>query len=79
MLRVGGQRHHVAHTVLLLLRMLQAYMTFQQAVPLLAAETARRAADLLKVTSFLHYFSNYLQTYLQSSGSLQSKQTLGWA
>ncbi|KAL3152085.1 hypothetical protein ABBQ32_001192 [Trebouxia sp. C0010 RCD-2024] len=48
-LRVGGQRHHVAHTVLLLLRMLQAYMTFQQAVPLLAAETARRAADLLKV------------------------------
>ena len=48
-LTVGGQRYHVAHTVLLLLRMLQAYMTFQEAVPLLAAETARRAVDLLKV------------------------------
>lgn len=53
MLWLGGQRYHVAHTVLLLLRMLQAYMTFQEAVPLLAAETARRAVDLLKVTSLL--------------------------
>ena len=50
-LRVAGQRFHVAHTVLLLLRMLQAYMTFQEAVPLLAAETARRAVDILKVSS----------------------------
>ena len=49
-LRVAGQRFHVAHTVLLLLRMLQGYMTFQEAVPLLAAETARRAVDLLKVS-----------------------------
>ena len=48
-LRVAGQRLHVAHTVLLLLRMLQSYITFQDAVPLLAAETARRAVDLLKV------------------------------
>lgn len=50
-LRVAGQRYHVAHTVLLLLRMLQSYMTFQEAVPLLAAETARRAVELLKVSS----------------------------
>lgn len=49
-LRVGGQQYHVAHTVLLLLRMLQGYMTFQGAVPLLAPEIARRAVDLLKVT-----------------------------
>lgn len=47
---MGGQQYHVAHTVLLLLRMLQGYMTFQGAVPLLAPETARRAVDLLKVT-----------------------------
>ena len=50
-LRIAGQSYHVAHTVLLLLRMLQSYMTFQEAVPLLAAETARRAVDLLKVTA----------------------------
>lgn len=49
-LRIAGQRYHVAHTVLLLLRMLQSYMTFQEAVPLLAAETARRAVELLKVS-----------------------------
>lgn len=49
-LRVAGQRLHVAHTVLLLLRMLQGYMAFQDAVPLLAAETARRAVDLLKAS-----------------------------
>lgn len=52
-LRIAGQRYHVAHTVLLLLRMLQSYMTFQEAVPLLAAETARRAVDLLKVITHL--------------------------
>ncbi len=49
-LTVTGQGFHVAHTVLLLLRMLQTYMTFQQAVPLLAADTARRAVELLKVS-----------------------------
>lgn len=49
-LRIAGQRYRVAHTVLLLLRMLQSYMTFQEAVPLLAAETARRAVELLKVS-----------------------------
>ena len=49
-LRVAGQRYHVAHTMLLLLRMLQSYMIFQEAVPLLAAETARRAVELLKVS-----------------------------
>ena len=49
-LRIAGQRYHVAHTVLLLLRMLHRYMAFQEAVPLLAAETARRAVDLLKVS-----------------------------
>ncbi|DBA81853.1 hypothetical protein WJX77_011322 [Trebouxia sp. C0004] len=48
-LRVKEQGFHVAHTVLLLLRMLQTYMTFQQAVPLLAADTARRAVELIKV------------------------------
>ncbi|KAA6426324.1 MAG: VPS54 isoform 2 [Trebouxia sp. A1-2] len=47
-LRVQEQGFHVAHTVLLLLRMLQTYMTFQQAVPLLAADTARRAVELIK-------------------------------
>jgi len=53
-LRVKEQGFHVAHTVLLLLRMLQTYMAFQQAVPLLAADTARRAVELIKVTFFLH-------------------------
>ena len=50
-LRVKEQGFHVAHTVLLLLRMLQTYMAFQQAVPLLAADTARRAVELIKVNS----------------------------
>ena len=47
---MGAQKLHVAHTALLLLRMLQAYMTFQEAVPFLIADTARRAVDLLKVS-----------------------------
>ncbi len=53
-LRVKEQGFHVAHTVLLLLRMLQTYMAFQQAVSLLAADTARRAVELIKVTFSLH-------------------------
>lgn len=48
-LHISGQGYHVAHTVLLLLRMQQTYLSFRGAVPLLAAETARRATDLLKV------------------------------
>lgn len=40
----------MAHTVLLLLRMLQTYMTFLHAVPLLAADTARRAVELIKAS-----------------------------
>lgn len=48
-LHINNQGYHVAHTVLLLLRMQQTYLAFRDAVPLLAAETARRAADLLKV------------------------------
>ena len=52
----------MAHTVLLLLRMLQTYMTFQQAVPLLAADTARRAVELIKVTFSLIARTAALQT-----------------
>lgn len=54
-LRISGQGYHVAHTVLLLSKMLQSYMTFQEAVPLLAAETARRAVELLKVHLLTHH------------------------
>lgn len=50
-LYVNSQGYHVAYTVLLLLRMQQTYLTFQDAVPSLAAEIARRATDLLKVTT----------------------------
>ena len=55
MLRLAGQRFHVAHTALLLLRMLQSYMTFQETVPSLVAETARRAVDLLKASPILAF------------------------
>ena len=55
MLRVSGQGYHVAHTVLLLSKMLQSYMTFQEAVPLLAADTARRAVELLKVDLLMRH------------------------
>ena len=51
LLRVTGHSFHVAHTAVVLLRMLQTYMAFQQAVPLLMPDTARTALDLLKVST----------------------------
>ncbi len=78
-LRVKEQGFHVAHTVLLLLRMLQTYMIFQQAVPLLAADTARRAVELIKVTCSLLACTAALQTLpsaTTASHALASKSAL---
>lgn len=78
-LRVKGQGFHVAHTVLLLLRMLQTYQTFLHAVPLLAADTARRAVELIKASLLavilklcLHRLlpAMLVETYCQSAAGM---------
>ena len=52
-LQVGGRGFFVVKTQLVLLDMLSSYCEFQQAVPTLAADTAQRALEILKVQAWL--------------------------
>lgn len=48
-LAVGRQQFHAVNTTLMLLRMLEEYLAFQDSVPSLGADVARRVVELLKV------------------------------
>ncbi|KAK9830219.1 hypothetical protein WJX72_010418 [[Myrmecia] bisecta] len=46
---LGLQRFHVVNTALMLLKLLEEYLTFQDLVPAFGGEVARRVVELLKV------------------------------